>query len=184
MIKKNCFIRRDLSWSGFTLIETLVVVAIFSMLFSAIFTMLSVSNNSFNTGSTQQDVENQARQGLNNMIRELYETNAGNVSITGGGNDIITFQLLFDDGSGNLIWGADGIQDFKIRYAINANQLLRQILDASNNLVSQRVLAVDAFSLQFSLSGSMLNISLTSQKSAVGGRVLSHTLSSKVTFRN
>ncbi len=170
---------------GYTLIEMLVVLAIVTLLFSAVFGVLTASNTSFNTSSARQTVENQARQGLDNMLRELYETSGGRVVLSEG-NSVITFKVPMGfDGSGNLLWGAQGVQDYKIRYLIDNKQLVRRVLDATDNLISQKVLSTDAQSLNFALSPSMLlTITFVVQKNIIGGGNVNQSVSSKVVFRN
>ncbi len=170
---------------GYTLIEMLVVLAIVTLLFSAVFGVLTASNTSFNTSSAQQTVENQARQGLDNMLRELYETSGGRVVLSDG-NSVITFKVPMGfDGLGNLLWGAQGVQDYKIRYLIDNKQLVRRVLDATDNLISQKVLSTDAQSLNFALSPSMLlTITFVVQKNIIGGGNVNQSVSSKVVFRN
>lgn len=170
---------------GYTLIEMLVVLAIVSLLFSAVFGALTANNLSFNTVSTRQAIENQARQGLDNMLRELYETSGGRVVLSGG-NSVITFKLPVGfDGTGNLLWGAEGVQDYKISYLLDNNQLVRRVLNSFDNMISQKVLTVDAQSLNFALSPTMLlTVTLVIQKNIIGGGNVTHSVSSKLAFRN
>lgn len=177
---------------GYTLLETLIVVALFSLLFGIVFEILTTGGTSWNIGSTQQEVDTQVRQGLENMVKELYATNSGRSSITNDvphpGSQIITFQVPVGyDVNGNIIWGADEFNNYSIRYTIGGNQqLLRQVLDASGAVVSERerVLANYVQSLNFTLANKILTITLTIQKTALGKRTLSRTLSSAVTLRN
>lgn len=176
---------RKYGYKGYTLIEMLVVLAIVSLLFSAVFGALTASNTSFNTVSTRQAIENQARQGLDNMLRELYETSGGRV-VFSGGNSVITFKLPVGfDGTGNLLWGAEGVQDYKISYLIDNKQLVRRVLNSFDNMISQKVLTVDVQSLNFALSPTMLlTVTLVIQKNIIGGGNVTHSVSSKLAFRN
>ncbi len=169
---------------GYTLIEMLIVLAIVSLLFSAVFGVLNVGNISFNIGSARQTIENQARQGLDNMLRELYETSGGRVVLSGA-NSVITFMLPVGfDGAGNLLWGAEGVQNYKIRYLVDKNQLVRNILDSSDKLISQKVLATDIQSLLFALDGSMMTVTLNAKKKVTGTDYVTQSVSSKAAFRN
>jgi len=174
---------------SYTLVEMLVVVALFGLLFAIIFELLAANRTAWDIGSTKQTIENEARFGLENMARELYRTDSNRINVTGGGNNqAITFQIPTgsNNTTGNLIWGADGTPDYYLRYIINTTQLLRQVLDNNYNPVnnSTRVLAADIQGLQFSNNTSLLNITLTAQRSGLGKRTLSQTFSSTVTFRN
>lgn len=169
---------------GYTLIEMLIVLAIVSLLFGAVFGVLNIGNTSFNTGSARQTIENQSRQGLDNMMRELYETSGGTVKLSGA-NSVITFNLPVGfDGSGNLLWGAEGVENYKIRYLVDNNQLVRRVLDPSDKLISQKVLATDIQSLLFVLNGSRMTITLNAQKKVTGTCNVSQSAFSNVTFRN
>jgi prepilin-type N-terminal cleavage/methylation domain-containing protein len=169
---------------GYTLIEMLIVLAIVSFLFSAVFGVLNIGNTSFSTGSARQTVENQARQGLDHMLRELYETNGGRIVLSDA-NSVITFKLPVSfDGSGNLLWGAEGIDNYKIKYLVDSNKLVRKVLDSTDNLISQKVLAVDIESLLFALDISRLTITLNAKKKVTGTNYVTASVSTKIAFRN
>lgn len=177
---------------GYTLVEILVVIVVVSLLLGVIFEIMIMGNKSFSIGSAQQIIENQARQGLDSMVRELYETNGGRV-VFSDADTTITFKLPVgtDEVSGDLIWGAEGVQDYKIRYTVDNNRLVRIVLDDLNNLVRQKVLAADVLSLKFSLNkvnpldpNEWLTITLKTEKKAASGNILTHTVSSNVSFRN
>ena len=175
--------QRD-SVMGYTLIEMLIVLAIVSLLFSAVFGVLNIGNTSFNTGSARQTIENQARQGLDGMIRELYESSGGTV-ILSEGNTVVTFKLPVGmNASGNLLWGAQGIENYKIKYLVENNQLVRKVLDASGNVINQKVLATDIQSLSFGKIGSIMTVNLTAKKKVTGTEYVTQAVSSKVAFRN
>lgn len=174
---------------AFTLLETLVVLGIFTLMFTITFEILSANRRSFDIGLTKQDVENQARLGLESMSRELYKTNSNYVTISPNAA-IITFQVPIDYGAGgSLIWGAGESGEpatggYKIRYSLNAqSQLIREVLDTTDTVVSTRVLANAVNNLTFSLADNLLSIGLTAQRT-VSGRTLSQPFSSRVTFRN
>lgn len=176
---------------AYTLVEAMVVMALFGLLFAAIFEILAVNRNTWDIGLTQQTVENQARLGLENMIRELYNSNTaatqGNITIEND-SQRITFRVPVGynpGGSGNLIWGAEGTVDLRIRYTVNANnQLVREVLNTNNNITTSRVLASNIQDVQFLLSNNLLTVTLTAQRNALGNRPLSQAFTSSVTFRN
>lgn len=180
---------------GYTLVEILVVVVLFGLLFAAVFEILSTNRIAWDTSSTTQNLENQARFGLNNMARELYNTNSGRIAIEAQpepgaeSNQRVTFQVPVGyDANGNLRWGAEGTESDFIRYSINGNQLLRQVLDDDGStILNSRVLANDVRNvqgLQFSLTNNLLTITLTTQRISPGKRNLAQTMTSEVAFRN
>lgn len=175
---------------AYTLLETLVVVGIFALMFALTFQILTSNRISFDIGLAKQDVENQARLGLESMGRELYKTNSAHVTISGATNSIVTFQVPIGyDTGGSLIWGAGETGEpvtggWQIRYSLNVGQqLIREVLDTASSVVSTRVLANAVNSLTFSLNNNLLTMSLTIQKTA-SGRTLSQSFSSSVAFRN
>lgn len=179
---------------GYTLIETLIVILITGLLFNALFDVLNFSSSSFNSGYIQQTVENQARQGLDAMERELYQTNRTNV-VFSDANATITFKIPvrydYVGGVGRIFWGAEGVENQQIRYTIDNKQLVRRVLDVANNLVSQRVLAVDIQTLGFDIvADNMLTVTLIAQeptydgKIAAGKRAISQGFFREITFRN
>lgn len=178
---------------AYTLVEMLVVTAIISLLVTAIFNLLSLNSNTLSSGYDRQTVENQAIQGLDKMVRELYDTNRARIFITG---ESITFMVPigyeYVNDIGQIAWGAQGNKEYKIKYFVNntTHQLVRQILGATNDFVSQSVLAVNIQSVNFVLTGDMLTITLVAQeesfdrKAASGQRTITQAFSSNVTFRN
>ncbi len=179
---------------GYTLVEILVVVVLFGLLFAAVFEILSTNRIAWDTGSTTQNLENQAFFGLNNMARELYNTNSGRITIEAEPgaepNQRVTFQVPVGyDANGDLLWGerAGGTENFSIRYTINNNQLLRQVLDENDAVINERtrVLASDVQGLLFSpLNNNLLTITLTTGRISPGNRPLEQTMTSEVAFRN
>lgn|SRR3989338_1202695 len=178
---------------GLTLFEALVVVIIFTILFGLVFEILATGRRSGDIGTTLQDVQVQAKQGLENMIRELYESSTSHIypsPLTNSAN--ITFQVPIGfDADGELIWGAEGVQAQGIRYSINdQQQLLREIINPypTGGAVEggTKVLANFVQSVLFSLppSSNTLTISLISTKASLGGPDFSSALTSAVYLRN
>jgi prepilin-type N-terminal cleavage/methylation domain-containing protein len=60
---------------GFTFIELMVVLAIFTFLFVAILTMLTSSDRSFRVGQNKLIEQQEARKAMDNMARLLRQTN-------------------------------------------------------------------------------------------------------------
>lgn len=173
---------------AFTLLEALIAAAIFSLIFAATFEILTSNRISFNIGSTKQDIENQARQGLENMVGELYQTNAEHLNLTAG-NTTVTFQVPVGYDNTTLLWGApENNTDWRIKYSLNATsrQLTREILNSSNATQSTRVMANYVENVTFSLpaNSDLLTINLTTQKTSLDNRTLSQNLTSSVFFRN
>lgn len=167
---------------SFTLIEALIAVALFSVMFGVLMSTLIMGRNSFQTGPEQQELQNKVRQAIDIMIRELYNSNKDKVTIIGG--SAITFRVPIGyDGSGNLRWGAEGTEGYDINYSVASGQLTRTVLNGGSPVGTPRILSTDVHSLSFSLTTKTLTIALSLQRSILG-RVFAENLSSKITFRN
>ena len=163
-----------------------MVVALFSLLFGLTFEILVTSNRSWRSTSELQNIQNQARSGMDFMLLELGQTRILNMAPTPpfAGSDNISFQLNlgFDD-SGNARWGADGNDDYKVRFSRDgANNLLRQVLAVSGSVTAARPLAASVSSLNFALP-SLTTRTLTVTLTTTAGSG-TFTLSSKATLRN
>ena len=177
---------------GFTVFEALVVVIIFTLLFALVFEILATGRRSGDIGTTLQDAQGQAKQGLENMTRELYESSTSHVNPSPLNNSsYLVFQVPVGyDADGNLLWGADGQSGYGIKYIINSQnqRLMRQVLDRYpiGSLIKENVLANFVQSVSFTLAqnSNTLTISLTCQRTSLGGPDLSATLSSAVNLRN
>ena len=143
---------------GFSLIELMIAVLMFSILLGATYSVLSMSRASFQTGDTQLAVQQEARKAIDKVTREIRE--AGSVNLSS--------PYPF------TIW------EEKIKYEVIDNQLLREVEGQPPS-----VLANDIDSIQFSLfGGDMVYITLVSRKTTLFGRSLSAILNSQITLRN
>ena len=185
--------RKNKFWilgNGFTLMETMIVIGLFGIIFSAVFSVLLPQREVWYAGLTRQDVVSQASQGLNSMIQELRTSDVAKLTPSVPLNSpTITFSVPVSyDAQGNINWGADAVIGYQIKYSINSTtrQLLRDTLNSSKAVVSTKVLANYCQSLSFTqVSGaSRLTITLTTQNTSVTSRTFLQTFVSDVTFRN
>ena len=172
---------------GFTLVELLVTVFIFAMIFAATFAVLTVGNNSWYTGNEQVQVSQEVRKALLTMDRELRQSRSSVISdvfADGAYYDAITFRVPEDtDDDGDVIDAAGNVEwSDQINYSRNAeNQIIRTTAAGTS------ILANDISNLQFrrpSGSPSIVEMYLTSQRSTAMGRQLSANIMSSVKMRN
>lgn len=143
---------------GFSLIELMITLLIFSILLGAIYSAMSMGRTSFQTGDIQIAVQQETRKAMDKLSKEIREASSVN----------LTNAYPF------TIWGEN------IKYEVNNNQLLREAQGQSPT-----VLANNVTSIQFSLfGGDMVYITLIAQKNTFLGRSLTATLNSQVTLRN
>ncbi|MBU3933383.1 MAG: prepilin-type N-terminal cleavage/methylation domain-containing protein [Candidatus Omnitrophica bacterium] len=198
---------------GFTLVELMVVIFIFSIIMAATFGVLSTGRQSWHTGSTQVELQQETRRAMDRMVRELRESGSTHISIPVGGGSI-TFQVPIDediidttvdddvlDVNGNIEWGAGGNLGRSIQYllgGLNNRQLLRRVLNGypigvqvgadvilANNIRSDSP-PPNALMFVGSPAGNpiVISIEVSAQKDAVPGRTMQSTLNSQVTLRN
>lgn len=136
----------------------MIVILIFSILLGAIYVVLSISQTSFQAGSAQIVVQQEARKAMDKVVKEIREAASVNLG------NAYPF----------TIWGE------KIKYEVTNGQLLREVEGQSPT-----VLANNVTSIQFTLSGGdIVYIILAAQKTTVFGRILNATLNSQITLRN
>jgi type II secretory pathway pseudopilin PulG len=173
---------------GFSLVEALVVVFIFSLLFAALLMVLSGGQASWYTADVLMELNQEMRRSLLTMNKELRQTRSTEISNVPADDTFyttITFKIPEDvdgdddviDSLGRIEWSGD------VSYSLNAdNQIIRTPM-----LGSIPVLANYVSSLQFRrLSGApdIIEIYITAQKSTAWGRNLQADIVSSVRMRN
>ncbi|MDD5227151.1 MAG: hypothetical protein PHV97_08240 [Candidatus Omnitrophica bacterium] len=149
---------------GFTLVEITMAVVFFSLLSLAIFSTVSSASNIMQMQSLHASINQGGTQMLRSIAREIAESSPVAdqshlvlpIPADANGNSIVTFQVPVDWDSDNDVvqstltqsveWGArpfvntpssqswNGLNGW-IRYRVENNQLLREILTASNGSV-------------------------------------------------
>jgi len=146
---------------GMTLFEMLVVLLLFSIITGAVFLAASSSQTSYLSTETAVYVQQQARQALSEMARELRQ---GGGAIATAINQIdFQMNLGYNQAApcppNAVCWGArDQLgasqAGWRVQYRLAGAQLLRELLDAVGNpQAGTRVLANDVTSLQFTYVG-------------------------------
>lgn len=172
---------------GLSLVEVLITVFIFFLIFMASFAVLSAGKGSWYTGDVEVEINQEIRKGLLTMSRELRQSRSSVINtVLPDGNyyNSIIFRVPEDvdsdgdviDASGSVEWSAD------ITYSLNANnQIIRAISGNS------AVLANNISDLQFRRpagSPDIVEIYITAQKASVLGRTLSCDIMSSIKMRN
>jgi len=169
---------------GLTLVEVSIVIFLFSILLTAILTLLVTARISWKSGGSQLTVQQEGRKGLGSIVRELRQARLSTISgvpADGTSHNSITFQIPASISESGTIWSTD------IQYSLgglNNSQLIR-IQDGN-----QRVLANNISALSFSRSASKpetINISIAEQKNTFPGFDIiksNITFNSEVTVRN
>lgn len=171
---------------GFSLVEVMVVIAIFSVIGGAIMSFLLIGGASWHSGDAQVQASEEVRKGMSAMVRELRQTRTS--TITGVPADglyynSIIFRIPSDiDGDGDVITSTGSVEwSNPIQYSLNNGQLLRTISGTTT------VLANNIMELQFrreEMVPDVLEISLRAQKTTLEGRVIQMNLKCKIKMRN
>ncbi|MDI6605876.1 MAG: prepilin-type N-terminal cleavage/methylation domain-containing protein [Candidatus Omnitrophota bacterium] len=101
------------SSKGFTLVEVLVSLLILSLLVAAMFMVLNVGDTAFNLDLGMLELQQQARQAMNAMVRELRQ--AQNLTVT-----------VIDQDSDRLTFSTVDEADISYYRNINNSQLIRE----------------------------------------------------------
>jgi prepilin-type N-terminal cleavage/methylation domain-containing protein len=149
---------------GFTLIEVLVVILIFTFIMAALFGMLNLGNATFNTDIGILELQQGCRRAMEGMSREIRQNRSADINIT--------------DDSGATVNPGTRINfrlpgsSYCYRYSLISGSIIRQILDCSSSSEqASLVLADNIDALIFSVSGSVIQLQLRARKT-IGQRVL------------
>lgn len=175
---------------GFTLLETLVTVLIFTFIVGGMYGVLLLAKTNYDTNLVSLNLQRQARQGMSWLSREIRQASWASISISSpdvNGNNSITFNTP----------DANGIKYSVIKTQVSADKTLWQLIrtyPAGSVKIRADVRVDDKYnpdmtgSLIFSQgSGNILNIQIKANKtfSSVGQtRTLTFTLTEQVKVRN
>lgn len=161
---------------GFTLFEVLLSTLILSVMVVGIYGVLNIGDKTYNHDMALLDLQQQVRQAMDGMIKELKQSKTSLITISGGGARI-DFKVPTDLTTSPVTY----TNDF-IAYYLSGNQILREYPSGTT-----KVLANDINSLLFSLSGEVLTVQLSAQKTVkqrLLGFPLTGLLTQKVRLRN
>jgi len=149
-------------------VELLVALGVSVLLVGSFYAIFLVSGSASATGLTAIEVSENARIGMDRMIRELRNATQSTISIPASGQ--ITFQV---PGNGNVIqYALGGATGTELRRTQNG---------------TTTVLCNNAQSLQFSpapFSGRVITMALRVQKTAASRQVVGKSFSGRVRVRN
>ena len=86
---------------AYTLVEMMVVLAVFIFIFGAVISIMLASNNSWRVGNNIIIEQQEARKAMDNIVRLLRQSNP-NWGVTPGENSILFYRPVFDV-NGNIV---------------------------------------------------------------------------------
>ena len=151
---------------GMTFFEMLVVIIVFGIIAAAVFLAASSSQTSYLSTETAVYVQQQARQALSEMERELRQ--AGGAIATAINQIDFQVNVGYNQAApcppNAVCWGASdqagaNQAGWRVRYRLAGTQLVRELLDGAGTLqAGTRVLANDVTSIQFTYVGGTARI--------------------------
>jgi prepilin-type N-terminal cleavage/methylation domain-containing protein len=148
---------------GLTLVEVLISVVILSFLVVAILTVLRVGEMNWREETALVSLQQDIRQSIDSMLKEIRQSNATDVTVSGGGTRIDFF-----------------IPDVSnaIAYYLTGDQIIRE-----HPVGTTKVLANDINALTFTETGDTVIVQISATR-LVSGRNVNFSLTEKVRLRN
>lgn len=167
-----------------TLIEIMIVILLFSVLLTAIFSVLATARSSWKSGSSKLTVQQEARRGMSSIVKELRQavlSGIDGVPPDGSYYTSVTFQIPVSISESGVVWSNN------IQYSLGGLDNTQIIRTQDGN---QRVAANNISALTFNRAVStpdIINVSITAQKNTFPGFSAiqsSITLTSGIAIRN
>lgn len=177
------------SCKGFSLIEVLVTLAIFTFIAGAINTTLLIGASSWQHNSVEVELQQDLRQAMFWMKNDIQQTGSASldasIPINASGDSswttytAITFQKVTGTTNGVVDWNSDTTQ-----FVLSSNDLNR-IEGSTTTLAAENIQSIQARRLF--TSSDVVEIALQVQKKTLAGaqgRMITLTLDFKVQMRN
>jgi len=191
---------------GFTLVELIFSVSILTIFSIAAAAFWMGATHLWQDNSAKIETDVSSEKALQLVSRELRQARYSTLLVSGQANNrVVEFEVPFqtcDNNENNCQWlfGVDQIQGGKIRYFVDQNQLIRETRDVGNNILTQRLIAVNIteFDIQLAVTDAYLGnlvlysavdkpktyeIKVTSASTSLSNRLLSTTITSRVTVK-
>ena len=168
---------------GFTLLEILVTVLIFGFIIVGMYGVLNITQANYSTNSASLNLQQQARQGMSWLSREIRQASWDSIDIVptppdldANNNNSITFNTP----------GAVGVEYFVTWTLVSGRELWQ--LKREHPTGTYKIIANDIRGLNFlTSSGNIVNIQVQASKTfrSLGKeRTLAFPLTEQVTVRN
>jgi len=170
---------------GFTLVEILVAVGVFTILILVVFQVMDIGRSSWFIGTVSIELRQEIIRAFMRMERELKETRPAQTNLTSGtSSSSLTFRMPQDnnddgtilDSLGNIEWSGD------ITYALNGSSQITRTASGATAILANNVV-----SLQFTRPASPVNIlqiDITVRKTTVVGPQMQDTGQIMIKMRN
>lgn len=148
---------------AFTLVEMMVSSVIFGALFLALLGVFTFGNSAYQRDVSLLELQQNARNGMDRLLREVRESRASVITSVSAQNDRISFQTPTRTG---------------VQYYVNNGQLIREYPAGTPHVIAGQISGAT-----FSKNGKLLTIGLLAQRT-YGEGVFSFPLRKTVRLRN
>ena len=169
--------------SGFTLVETIVAVMLFTLLWGACVLIYISGSDSWQTNSVRLELHQEVRRAIARVTEDIRESGTGSITdVPADGNwyDTITFRKASSVSSGNIVWAANTTSYYV--GGAGLDQLIEQ-----TGVSTTGVAALDITSVQFrrqSATADIVEVNMVASKDTFRGRNLSVTVNFDIQLRN
>jgi len=164
--------------SGFTLVETMVSVALFTLLFGASVMTLLAGQDSWQVNtkkSALQDEVRKAESWIENEIIQAGQSTITNVPSDGTWYNTITFKTVAGVSGGNVTWSAN-----TITYSLSSNQFIRTS-GGTTKIIAQNIQSIQFRRL--STTPTLVEINVQGQKTTPRGTIVTASDALKIYLR-
>jgi len=168
---------------GFTLVESIVMVLIFTILFGACVVVLSSGTDNWQANKTKLEINEELRKAMNRITEDLVQAGASTMDSTvpanGNSYNSATFNLATGISGGNITWSTNTVT--YARGGTNSMQILRT--SGTDSTVISSDISTLTFTRQAS-SSDVVEVSMAASKDTDKGTTITLTLNFKVYVRN
>lgn len=181
ILKKIRSLIKNNSKSGFTLVETMVTVLLFTFLFGASFAILISGSDAWEINKAKVELQQELRKTMDWMKQDLRQTgDAGIVNVPDDDiwYDAITFSTAAGVSGGSIVWSAD-----VIRYTLDAgvNQIHR-VLGSDDKLIASNITSLQI--RRPSSTPNIVEVAIEAQTDTPKGVTISDSADFEVKIRN
>jgi type II secretory pathway pseudopilin PulG len=168
---------------GFTLVEAMLAVVLFTMLFGATLLIYISGTESWQANSVRLELQQEVRKSMSRIMDDLREAGTSSVIdvLPGAGwNNTVTFRKAAGISNGVVVW--DGNTTSYYVGGTNSDQLIKKI-----GISTTSVAALNITTVQFrrqSATPDIIEVNLVASKNTFKGRNLSITSNFSIQLRN
>ncbi|MBI4335817.1 MAG: prepilin-type N-terminal cleavage/methylation domain-containing protein [Candidatus Omnitrophica bacterium] len=171
---------------GFTLVESVITVAIFSLIFAALFAFMNQGLIGWHIAEANIELQQDTRRALLIMSRQLRQSRSSAVSVPADDNYYtnITFRMPEDvDLDGDVIDSLGGIEwSGDISYAVNVSKQLARTSPSGTLILANNITALTF--KRFSGNVDVIQINITALKTTVSDKTAQVDIEGLVKMRN